>query len=58
MPTDVHLYPSINQFTMMMVALSVPISIFNPNPMYLPLPLAVLYLTYPAVTKLTRTSMR
>ena len=34
--------------------LCVPVSIFNPNPMYLPLPLPVLYLTHPAVTKVTR----
>ena len=34
----------------MMVVLSVPL---NPNPMHLPLPLAILYLTHPAVTKVT-----
>ena len=34
-----------------MVVLSAP---FNPSPMCLPLPLAVLYLTHSAVTKVTR----
>ena len=38
-----------------MVALSVPVLILSPNLMYLPLPLAVLYLTHAAVTKVTRT---
>ena len=36
----------------MMVVLSVS---FSPNPMYLPLPLAVLYLTHLAVTKKSNT---
>ena len=42
----------------MMVVLYAP---FNPSPMYLPLPLAILtipYLTPPAVTKGTRSSVK
>ena len=37
----------------MMVVLSAPVSILNPNSMYLPLPLGVLYLTHPAATKIS-----
>ena len=38
----------------MLVTLSVSVSILNPNTMYLPLTLAVTYLTRPADTKVTR----
>ena len=43
----------IMKISALMVVLSVPVSTLNPNPMYLPLPLAVLFLTHPAVTNVT-----